>query len=529
MTAGQTQGLRIAVGGFALESVSFLPLETGLDDFEREARRGRDLTEGLAGTATVAGGFLDVLAAAGAEVLPLVYTDCSAAGHASDAAFDHFRDELVSGLAQAHLGDRGPLDGVLLFLHGAMTTPGRPDPEGDLLQALRAAVGGELPVMVAFDLHANLSPRTAGLCDALFGFHFSPHIDMAETGARAARCLLAKLGGDADPRLALVKPPVVLPSIFTATALAPLQDIVAESLALTEKVPGILDASVFCGFAYADTPDLGFSVAVVADGDDALAQREAARLAGRVWAAREALLHEELVDDLDGGLAKAKRIARGDPRPVVLLEHADRMNDSTWALRRLIAENADSQEGGLAVHCPYLWDPETAAAAVAAGAGARLSVTLAGKSSERAGGPIEAEAEVLWAGDKVFTGTGPMRKGRRIDLGPSALLRLGGVTVSVISVCTSAIDLDALEQFGIDIAAQDIVLLRSKTHFRAVYEPLAAAIVIVDTPDWGTADLKRLPYHHAPAGIFPLARDAAWPGAAQRPEIMKQSAGQGDD
>ncbi len=216
--------------------------------------------------------------------------------------------------------------------------------------------------MVAFDLHANLSPRTAGLCDALFGFHFSPHIDMAETGARAARCLLAKLGGDADPRLALVKPPVVLPSIFTATALAPLQDIVAESLALTEKVPGILDASVFCGFAYADTPDLGFSVAVVADGDDALAQREAARLAGRVWAAREALLHEELVDDLDGGLAKAKLIAWGDPRPVVLLEHADRMNDSTWALRRLIAENADSQEGGLAVHCPYLWDPETAAA-----------------------------------------------------------------------------------------------------------------------------------------------------------------------
>jgi microcystin degradation protein MlrC len=511
--------LRIAVGGFALESVSFLPLETDLADFEREARRGTALTEGLAGTATVAGGLLDVLAAAGAEVLPLVYTDCSAAGHASDAAFDHFRDELIAGLTEA-----APLDGVLLFLHGAMTTPARPDPEGDLLQALRAVIGAELPVMVAFDLHANLSPRTAGLCDALFGFHFSPHVDMAETGARAARCLLAKLSGAADPQLALVKPPVVLPSIFTATGLAPLKDIVAESLALPQRVPGILDASVFCGFAYADTPDLGFSVAVVADGDRALAQREAERLAGRVWEQREALLHEELVDGLDSGLAKAKRIAKGDARPVVLLEHADRMNDSTWALRRLITDN-----DGLAVHCPYLWDPETATAAVAAGAGASLTVALAGKSSERAGGPIEAEAEVLWAGDKVFTGSGPMRKGRRIDLGPSALLRFGGVTVSVISVCTSAIDLDALEQFGIDIAAQDIVLLRSKTHFRAVYEPLAAAVVIVDTPDWGTADLKRLPYRHAPAGIFPLARDAAWPGAAEATEDMKQSAGQGDD
>ncbi|MEO3428990.1 M81 family metallopeptidase [Pelagibius sp. CAU 1746] len=524
MTTGRARGLRIAVGGFALESVSFLPLETGLADFEREARRGGDLAESLAGTATVAGGFLEVLAAAGAEAVPLVYTDCSAAGHASDAAFDHFRDELIG-----RLRDAGPLDGVLLFLHGAMTTPRHPDPEGDLLQALRDALGSDLPVMVAFDLHANLSPRTARLCDALFGFHFSPHVDMAETGARAARCLLARLNGAADPQLALVKPPVVLPSIFTATALAPLRDIVADSLTLPERVPGIIDASVFCGFAYADTPDLGFSVAVVADGDRALAQREAERLAGRVWDAREALLHEELVDDLDGGLAKARRIAQGESRPVVLLEHADRMNDSTWALRRLIAAAADPDGGGLAVHCPYLWDPETAEAAVAAGRGARLAVALGGKSSERAGGPIQAEAEVIWAGRKVFTGTGPMRKGRRIDLGPSALLRFGGVTVSVISVCTSAIDLDALEQFGVDFGGQDIVLLRSKTHFRAVYEPLAAAIVIVDTPDWGTADLGRLPYRHAPAGLFPLARDADWPVVAERNDYMDKKVGQGDD
>ncbi|MGD1878657.1 MAG: M81 family metallopeptidase [Kiloniellaceae bacterium] len=532
MSSGQgSKAWRVAVGGFALESVSFLPVETGIDDFEREARRGAALTEGLAGTATVAGGFLRALGAAGApgvDIVPLVYTDCSAAGHSSDAAFDHYRDELLARLRAAQ-ADGGPLDGVLLFLHGAMTTPSRVDPEGDLLQALRDTLGPDLPVMVAFDLHANLSPRTAELCTALFGFHYSPHIDMAETGARAARCLLAKLNGTADPRVVLVKPPVTLPSIFTATALEPLQDVVADSVSLPAKVPGILDASVFCGFAYADTPDLGFSVAVVADGDRVLAEAEAARLAWRIWVLREPLLHEELVDDLDGGLAKAARIAREnasrDAGPVVLLEHADRFNDSTWALHRLIAE-AD----GLAVHCPYLWDAETAGAAVEAGAGATIKVRLGGKSSDRSGGPIAAEAEVLWAGDKAFTGTGPMRKGRHIDLGPSALLRLGTVTVSVISVCTSAIDLDALEQFGIDFAAQDIVLLRSKTHFRAVYEPLAAAIVIVDTPDWGTADLAQLPYRHVRPGIFPLDRKAEWAGNGDnQQDTRRMAAGQGDD
>lgn len=504
---------RIAIGGFALESVSFLPQETGIEDFERQALRGEALVEGLTGSASVGGGFLEVLSAVGARVVPLVYSDCSAAGPASDAAFEQFRDELLERLTGA-----GPLDGLLLFLHGAMTTPQRPDPEGDLLEALRAQLGPELPVMVAFDLHANLSLRTADLCDALFGFHYSPHIDMAETGARAARCLLDKLAGRSDPQLATVKVPLVLPSIFTATALPPLSEIVARSLALPEEVPGIIDASVFCGFAYADTPDTGFSVAVVADGDRALAAREAGKLAEGIWRERAALLHEDLVRSLDEGLLEARTLAARSERPVVVLEHADRLNNSTWCLGRLLEEASD-----LVVHCPYFWDPKTAAQAVAAGEGARISVELGDKAASRAGGAVLAEAEVLWAGRKRFTGKGPMRKGRIIDLGPSALLRIGHHSISVVSVCTSAIDLDALEAFGLDHARIDILLLRSKTHFRAVYEPLAAAIVIVDTPDWGTADLGLLPYRHVPASLYPLAREGA-PGQTNAEAIAGRAA-----
>ncbi|WP_299396457.1 M81 family metallopeptidase [Pelagibius sp.] len=507
-------GPRVAVGGFALESVSFLPQQTGVEDFEREARRGGDLIDALSGTASVAGGFLAALEAGGAQAVPLVHTDCSAAGPASDAAFERFRDELLQRLA-----DDGALDGVLLFLHGAMTTPARPDPEGDLLTALRAQVGPDLPVMVAFDLHANLSPRSAALCDALFGFHFSPHVDMAETGMRAARCLLAKLEGRVDPQLALVKVPLVLPSIFTATALAPLSDLVARSLALPEEVPGIIDASIFCGFAYADTPDIGFSVAVVANGDKALAQREAERLASEIWRNRAALLHDDMVHNLSDGIAVASRQARRADRPVVVLEHADRLNNSTWCLRRLLNEAP-----ALAVHCPYFWDPAAVEAASAAGVGARVSLVLGHNTEERAGGPLAVEAEILWVGEKRFAGTGPMRRGRQVDLGPAALLRIGRHTVSVVSVCTSAIDLDALEQFGIDFAELDVLLLRSKTHFRAVFEPLAASIVIVDTPDWGTADLSILPYRHVPAGIYPLGREAPAPHPDRRGAPMHPSA-----
>ncbi|MCB2102856.1 MAG: M81 family metallopeptidase [Rhodobacterales bacterium] len=492
--------MKIAVAGLALESASFLPGETGVETFERNALRGPDLVDGLRGSSSVGGGFVEVLEAEGAEVVPLVYTDCSAAGHASDDAYQTFRDEIVGGLAMAD-----DLDGVLIFLHGAMTTPGLTDPETDLLRALRAAVGPTLPVMLAVDLHANLAPETADLVTGLFGFHYSPHTDMVETGRRAARCLVATVKGEIAPVMAFRKVPLVLPSIFTATGLAPLSDIVAAGFDWETREPAILDVSIQCGFAYADVPEIGFSVTVVADGDRAAAGRAADALARDILDRRAALLHDDLVFGLAEGLDRAVDLAGRGERPVVVLEHADRMNDSTWVLAGLIARRVPR------AYVPYLWDPQSAAAAVAAlaamaagGAGALVDLRLGGHSSNRAGGALPVRARVLWAGDKTFTGTGPMRAGRRIDLGPSALLDVDGVLVSVTSHSTTAIDLDSVTQFGLDLADLDLVVLRSKTHFRAVFEPLAAEIIIVDTPDWGPADLRTLPYQHVREGVYPI-------------------------
>jgi microcystin degradation protein MlrC len=185
-----------------------------------------------------------------------------------------------------------------------------------------------------------------------------------------------------------------------------------------------------------------------------------------------------------------------------LLEHADRLNDSTYTLRELL------RRGTAGVYAPFMWDSESAAACVAAGAGAQLDLALCGKSSPRAGGPIRTRAEVVWAGRKRFAITGPLYTGVTIDTGPSALVRIGGVLVSLISVQWSAIDLDCFGQFDLDPADFRYVLLRSKTHFRHVYEPLCEAVVIIDTPDWGPADLATLPYRYASRDAYPL-RDAA--------------------
>ena len=58
--------------------------------------------------------------------------------------------------------------------------------------------------------------------------------------------------------------------------------------------------SVFCGFAYADTPDTGMSVVAVADSDEALARLAANDLAEQCSLNRFRLLKRELVHSVEG-------------------------------------------------------------------------------------------------------------------------------------------------------------------------------------------------------------------------------------
>lgn len=486
--------MRIALAGFNLESVSFLPEETSISDFRHNEACGDDIIGRFRGTNTVMGGFIDACGEAGFDMLPIVMTEAGARGSAADSAFDHYAGMIADTLIR----ERGRIDGVLLHLHGAMTTPTRTDPDREVLEMVRAAIGPDIPVMLALDYHANLDAASIAPATATFGYHYSPHVDMGETGRRAGRCLARTLRGELSPVTAIAKPGIMVPSILSATSLHPLCDFVSRSLDLSRENPAIIDVSVFAGFSYADVPNCGFSAVVVTDGDAALAENTARKLSDDLFTQRAGLYKPGFARPLPEALDYALERAKTATAPVVILEHADRMNDSTHVLRALI-------DRGIAnVAVPYLYDPESAEAACKAGAGATIRLGLGGKSDARAGGPVEVDAEILWAGHKTYIGTGPMRQGNHVDVGLAALLRIGGITVSVTQVPVTCIDEDPFIQFGLDARDFDLVVLRSKTHFRAVWEPLAAEIVIADTPDWGPADLLTLPYRNVP-------RDAVYP------------------
>lgn len=485
---------RVAYAGFSLESVTAVPYFSTRVTFARRLQRGEDLLNGWRGTNTVAGGCFDtLLAAEDVTVVPLVQMVIGAFGPATDDAIDYITGEIVGGIAGA-----GHLDGIVLFLHGACWAPGYPDVERHVIDAVRAAAPS-IPLSVALDYHGNIDTQTFAHADAAVAFRHSPHIDMGETGARATTALLRMLRTGHKPGLAVCKPGILIPSIMSATALEPLASVIADARAI--EVAGDCDINIMAGFSYADCANTGMSVlALDWDGQQA-AEEKAHLVALRLHGLRQELTQSITVTDIQGAIADVRaNPAKG--KPVVLLEHADRMNDSTYLLRALL-----DQELGR-VSFPFLRDAETAAQAVAAGEGAEIEVYLGGKSSVESGGPVLVQARVICAGHKTYSVSGKVKHGEFVDLGNTALLEIGALRVSVVTNSNFAIDGDPFYIFDERPEDYDVIVLRSKTHFRDFYEPASDRIIVVDTPDLGPADLNRVRFDQLDQSrVYPWCAD----------------------
>ena len=207
-------------------------------------------------------------------------------GHELDA-IQHLAGLLGDGLRQAQAD--GPLDGVLLALHGAMVTEIDDDGEGFLLQTARDIVGPNVPIVATLDLHANISSRMVDLADVLIGYDTYPHIDMAERGEEAAAVLARLMRGEIRPTSALRKPPMLPTSQRMTTGRMPMRALI-ERAHVMEEDPRVINVTVAGGFPPADVADAGFGILVTTDDDPDLAAEFANELATEAWALRDGFL-----------------------------------------------------------------------------------------------------------------------------------------------------------------------------------------------------------------------------------------------
>jgi microcystin degradation protein MlrC len=475
---------RIAIGGFQHETNTFAPSKAGYAAFEAGGgwpgvRYGEPIFGAVEGANIPAAGAIQALRALGHGMVGTAWAAASPSAHVTAEAFERITGGIVSNLR-----DAGKVDGVYLDLHGAMVSEEHEDGEGEILRRVRELVGPRVPVVASLDLHANVTRAMIEHVDAMVAYRTYPHVDMADTGARAARLLdqMLKTGQRMSGGFHTLD---YLTGISSQCSfIEPCKSIYAELGKLEEKYGCML--SFTPGFPMADFDECGMSVFGYG------LHKENTQLAVEQLRRIVADAEKEFVLELHSPGDAVKRARdRGEPgKPVVLADTQDNPGaggngDTTGLLKALIQQDARDAVLGLLIDAP------SAQRAHEAGKGANVVFNLGGLSRIPGDSPLAGEFTVEALADGKFTCTGPMFKGFRMTLGNMALLRsrsAPGVRVAVASKKVQAADQEMFRHLGVEPRTQRILALKSSVHFRADFEPIAREVLVVKAPGPALAD-----------------------------------------
>lgn len=498
--------MRLFVAGFHHETNTFAPSPADWAAFACGAgyppyARGAPLLEQMQGGALPIGGFAAVARERGWTLLPSVWAGAMPSNRVTADAFERIAGEIVSDL---HTALRDGLDGIYLDLHGAAVAEGIDDAEGELLQRLRAVVGPALPIVASLDLHANVTARMLSLATAMTAFRTYPHVDMRETGARAAAMLAQRLGPGATPMATHAeRVPFLLPLNAQCTLMEPAHSVVAQLERLERR--DAVELSFAMGFSAADFAECG--PVVFGHGRDPARVRAAVRgLHGEI-VARRAEWSLDLLEPRDA-VEAAITAAAGVDRPVVIADTQDNPGaggdaNTTGMLHALVAARAGVRLGG-GVAAGLVFDPAAARAAHAAGIGAVVEVTIGRAVPTWTGAPtdppLRARARVAALHEGTLALHGPMTAGNTARLGPCACLEIDGLQVLVASAKAQMLDLDLFRFLGLEPAAMKLLVVKSSVHFRAAFAPIASRILVAKAAGPVAADPGDLPWRHLAPG-----------------------------
>ncbi|MBN9517208.1 M81 family metallopeptidase [bacterium] len=484
--------MRIAVGGFMHESNTFSQFPADLDRFrEGSLTYGAALVPVWREAHHEVGGFLEGAEKYGYDVVPLAMAWATPSGPVTDAVFEHVCDALVTGVRMAKP------DGVLVALHGAMVTPTYPDADAEILRRLRAAVGPDVPIAASLDFHGNVSPQMAETANVLVGYQTYPHVDQRERGLLAAHLLVRAVKGEIKPVVHVVKPPMILNLLGQDTARAPMSGLI-ELARQAEAWPGVLSVSLMAGFPYADVPEMGPSVIVVADGDRSKSKAVGTELADAMWNVRERLYVPCPVP------AEAVSRATASQRPPVLLvDLGDNIGggsagDGTVLLAELLKQRA---KGFVVV----LYAPEAVRVAKAIGVGGVMDGPLGGTDGMH-GPPVTVRGVVRSLHEGKWVEREARHGGRRQnDQGHTAVLDLGDDSLVVLNTLrTPPFSLGQLTSLGIDPRAASAIVVKAAVAYKAAYAPVAGEVIEVDTPGLTAINPARFTYTRIRRPMYPL-------------------------
>lgn len=502
--------MRCVVALFQHETNTFSPIETPYSAFVgttglAQPPHGQQAIDTYGGSDMAFKAFIELADKNGADLVVPVAAYAEPSSYVEDDAFDTISARICEAVAAG-------CDAVLLDLHGAMVTQSFSDAEGELLRRIRA-VDARVPIAVALDFHANLSDDIAGLADVVTGYRTYPHVDMYETGLRAGKTLFRMLEGECSPETRWLRAPMLTHMLLQTPAREPMRSIMQRAIE-AESSGEVLNASVFGGFPLADIPEACLSAVVVAEkgGDsiDSLLQA----LIEDAWRHRAEFVWQPR--PIRDAVREAAELEEG---PIVVADHGDNTGaggpaDNVEVLREMLAQGLSD------IAVTPIRDPQSVAACIGAGQGARLELSIGGKTDSPAidlkGEPLRLEGRVTNITDGIFTITGPMQTGLEICLGRSVVFSTAQADIVLSEERWEPFDVGCLTHAGIDPSSKKYILLKSRQHFRAGFEDIARHIVLVDGPGVCSSDYSQFPFRNLRRPIYPLDADMSFePGARE--------------
>ncbi|HEY5673894.1 MAG TPA: M81 family metallopeptidase [Malonomonas sp.] len=477
------------------ETNSFSLHKTGREAFmARYALMGAAAINERGAENTELAGFLDAGRAHGWQVNHVISAAAGPSGKIRRKAFDWLCEPILSSIKEHKF------DGLLLGLHGAMGLDFCEDGEDELLRRIRGLVGNDLPIAITLDPHANVSKQMCELADIIVSFKTYPHIDMRDIGRQAGDILQRTMAGEIKPRTVRVSRPMLEEVNGGRTDIGPMIERLAAARAY-EQQADVFAVSINAGFASADVARVGPTVLVTGQRGFSAHTAFAEIIADDIWNKRFEVLNDYLSAEEAATVAAAYIPDEG---PLVIADYADNpgaggYGDSTALLRSLLDAGVTN-----ACFAPMV-DGEVVQALQSAVVGKPVQITLGGRiDPDFGGGPLALEAELVSLSDGHFTGDGPMIHGLHGSFGPSAVIRVGGIEILVVTIPRQILDLQQFKAFGIDPQGKDVVALKSMQHFRAAFEPISGQIIVCDSGALCTPRYDRLPYRNVPRPIFPL-------------------------
>jgi microcystin degradation protein MlrC len=485
--------MKILLAGFEHETNTFAPSKAAYLNFVNGEgypgmARGAEMLQ-LRDVNLATGGFIRAAEEYGDSIDPVIWAGASASAHVTRDAYERIASEIVKAAG------RGDFDAIHLNLHGAMVAEHLDDGEGELLARLRQVVGREVPIFGSVDLHANVTEKMLGYADGLVAYRTYPHLDMAETGRRAAALHRCYLNAGRKVYRASRRIPFLIPINGMCTWVEPAFSVYA---AMKELETGeVLSLSFAPGFPAADFPECGPTVwgyglnpLAVESAVDELYRRIVAN--EPAWAVAF-LSPEEAV-------SQAIRISGSASRPVVISDTQDNPGaggdgNTTGMLRALVEQRAERAALGV------FFDPAAVAAAEAAGVGKFVTLALGGTSRIEGDEPFTAEFEVETLSDGKCVFDGPMLHGTQVNLGGVACLRIGGVRIVVSATKAQMFDRNLFRVAGIEPEGMKILVNKSSVHFRADFGPISEAILVAKSPGPMKADPGDLPWTRLAKGM----------------------------